>query len=323
MKAKPIKTLFNISLILGVALILVWLLITQPTTDKNALSTMTVDELALKKHVEKLSIDFYPRNHLELENLNKTAAYIKHHFKNAGANVEIQNFDASGKTYKNVIAVLGKGKGRKLIVGAHYDSSGLTHGADDNASGVAGLIELAYLLAKYPIDREIELVAYTLEEPPYFRTQYMGSYVHAEKMNKENQVIEGMISLEMIGYFSEETNSQDYPSPLLNIFYPSVGNFITVVGSLDQLNFTKAIKTGMKGATNLPVYSINAPESLPGIDFSDHGNYWLFGMNAVMISDTAFYRNHEYHQVTDTADRLDYQKMTKVVIAVFEAMKRI
>jgi len=323
MKTKLLKTVFNILLILGIALILVWLLIAQPTTDRNTLSAIEIDIERLEKHVNILSNDFYPRNHLEVENLNKTAAYIEHHFKNAGGNIEIQNFEVSERLYKNVIAVFGEGKGRKLIVGAHYDSSGLTHGADDNASGVSGLIELAYLFEKYPIDREIELVAYTLEEPPYFGTRYMGSYVHAEKIRKKNQVIEGMISLEMIGFFSDETGSQIYPNPVLNLFYPSVGNYITVVGSLEQRGFTKAFKVGMEGSTSLPVYSINAPKSLPGIDYSDHRNYWSLGVNAIMISDTAFYRNREYHEVGDTAKRLDYEKMAKVVVSVFEALKKI
>lgn len=323
MKSQWLKSMANVFIILIIALTSIWLAIAQPTSKKSEVSVLEVDSLKLQKHVEKLSMEFYPRNFLEIDNLNKTAAYIKKHLEMAGGLVEFQEYQVSDQTYRNVIAIFGRGKGNKLIIGAHYDSHELTPGADDNASGISGLIELAYLLQKFPIDREIELVAYTLEEPPYFRTEYMGSYRHAEKISKESQIVHGMISLEMIGYFSGEPNSQNHPNKMLKLIYPSTGNFIALVGSLDQMDFTKKIKLQMKGATNLPVYSINAPKSLPGIDYSDHLNYWNFGINAVMISDTAFYRNSEYHELGDTSDRLDYDKMSKVVVAVYETIKSL
>ena len=323
MKNKFFTSILRILIAVSAALIVIWIYIAQPTTRQNSLSKITVDEQRLRSHVEMLSKIFYPRNYRELENLNKTADYIKKHFENAGANVEIQEFVVSGKIYKNIIGIFGKGKSRKLIIGAHYDACEETPGADDNASGVAGLIELAYLLGSNGTEREIELVAYSLEEPPYFRSPQMGSYAHAAKIEKEKSKIVGVIVLEMIGYFSDEWGSQSYPMPLLKMMYPSRGNFITVVGRLDQRKFTKAFKIGMKGVTDLPVFSINAPESLPGIDFSDHRNYWPLGLNAIMISDTAFYRNKGYHGLNDTSERLDYKKMAKVVISVFEAMKEI
>lgn len=322
MKTKILKSIFRILLIVCVGLFAVWIYIAQPTTSQNTLSNVIVDEQKLKIHVEKLSKEFYPRNHHELNNLNKTASYIEQHFRSAGAEVEIQQFTVSGVAYKNIRAIFGKGKPYKLIVGAHYDSHHQTHGADDNASGIAGLIELAYLFEQYGTEREIELVAYSLEEPPYFGSAQMGSYIHADKIKEEEVSIEGVIVLEMIGYFSDDWGSQNYPNPLLNILYPNRGNFITVVGTLEQRYFTKAFKVGMQGTTDLPVYSINAPESLPGIDFSDHRSYWPLGLNAIMITDTAFYRNKAYHKVNDTSERLDYNKMAKVVVAVFESVKK-
>jgi hypothetical protein len=130
-----------------------------------------------------------------------------------------------------------------------------------------------------------------------------------------------MMALEMIGYFSSQPGSQSYPIPALRIFYPGKGNFIAVVGRLGQRSIVKKIKGLMKGATDLPVYSINAPLMVPGIDFSDHRNYWTYGYDAAMITDGAFYRNREYHEPGDTADRLNYDLMGNVVIQVFEAVK--
>lgn len=317
------KSIIRILVGVSIPITMIWIYISQPTTNQNSLSVIKVDDTALKYHVEKLSNEFYPRNHREIENLNKTAVYIENHFRNSGGDVEVQEFKVAGKTYKNVIAVFGKGKSQKLVIGAHYDAYEQTHGADDNASGIAGLIELAYLLGKNGTEKEIEVVAYSLEEPPHFRSTNMGSYAHAAKMEKEKTKIEGVISLEMIGYFSDEWGSQRYPSLLLHLLYPNQGNFIAVVGSLDQRAFTKSVKVGMKGATDLPVFSINAPVSLPGIDFSDHRNYWPLGINAVMVTDTSFYRNSAYHKISDTSEKLDYKKMAKVVIAVYEAMKEI
>jgi len=243
------------------------------------------------------------------------------HFTHAGAVVESQVIDFHGKIYRNVIGRFRAGQGPRVIVGAHYDSCGGTPGADDNASGVAALIELAYLLGKSPLAYETELVAYANEEPPFFRTEEMGSAVHAKSV--AGQKIKGVIIFEMVGYFRDEKGSQSFPTALLQMWYPSRGNFIGVVGPSDQGTWIKSVKVGMKGATDLPVYSIRAPSAIPGIDLSDHASYWPYGINAVMVTDTSFYRNQAYHTSEDTADRLDYVRMSKVVVAVSAAMRTL
>uniref|UniRef100_UPI003567C6FA M28 family peptidase n=1 Tax=Pontiella sp. TaxID=2837462 RepID=UPI003567C6FA len=184
----------------------------------------------------------------------------------------------------------------------------------------AGLIELAYLLGKADLRQRVELVAFTLEEPPFFRTGDMGSarYAHGLKIN--GTAVEAMICLEMIGYFSDEPGSQDFPSILLQWFYPDCGNFIALIGLDEYRGLHRTVKGAMRGATDLPVHAMCASRGTPGIDFSDHHNFWNQGYPAVMVTDTAFLRNRRYHAAGDTADRLDYDRMAKVVAGVFEAV---
>lgn len=313
------RILFTVALIVTV----LGYLMAQPTHLRNQPSTVAVDAERLRSHVTMLSQTFHPRDWQHEATLNRCADYIGAHFTSAGAVVQTQPVPAQGRQYRNVIARFGVGQGSKLVVGAHYDAHEGTPGADDNASGVAALLELAYLLGRHPPNREIELVAYVLEEPPFFRTPLMGSAVHAASIAAETEKIAGVIVLEMVGSFSATRGSQSYPSPLLHLFYPGTGDFIAVVGRWDQGRWVRKVKAGMKGTTDLPVYSIRAPVAVPGIDFSDHLNYWPLGLDALMITDTAFYRNKAYHQQGDTADSLDYERMAKVVIAVFEATKSI
>lgn len=283
---------------------------------------MTADPDRLRRHVEALSVNFHPRDWTNPANLDRCAEYIAAEFREAGAEVGFQEFAVGKNTYRNVIARFGVGNERKIIVGAHYDAFEGSPGADDNASGVAGLIELARLIGESPPDAEVELVAYTLEEPPFFAGPFMGSAIHAESVAGESGRIIGVVVLEMIGYFSDEPGSQSYPLPFFKAFYPNRGNFITVVSRWDQGAWIKELKTAMKGTTPLPVYSFRGPAALPGVDFSDHRSYWPYGIPAAMITNTAFYRNSAYHTARDTAGRLDYERMAMVVVAVYEAVRQ-
>ena len=321
MQKKILKPCIRILCMVAVCVCLAGCLISQPTFRKNQTSDIEVGVDRLESHVNMLSQTLHPRDWQHVDNLTQCADYIRSHFTRAGATIESQGFDVQGQQYQNVIGRFGAGKGSKLVIGAHYDACEGTPGADDNASGTAALIELAYLLGQHAPNREIELVAYVLEEPPFFRTPFMGSAVHAKSIAGES--ITGVIVLEMVGTFNDERGSQSYPSALLRLIYPSRGNFIAVVGTWDQGDWIKSVKVGMKNTSDLPVYSIRAPTAVPGIDFSDHMNYWPHDFKALMITDTAFYRNKAYHSEGDTADRLDYERMSQVVIAVFEATKSI
>lgn len=208
------------------------------------------------------------------------------------------------------------------MVGAHYDVYSDTPGSDDNASGIAGILELARILSREnpKLDYRIDFVAYTLEEPPFFRTENMGSAKHAQYLKENNINLIGMISLEMIGFFSNKKNSQNYPIPLFKLFYPSEANFIAIIGKFEKQSFVKKIKKNMLQNSDIIVKSINAPNTIKGMDFSDHLNYWSQGYNAVMVTDSSFYRNPNYHLESDTFEKLNFEKMSEVIKGLYFAI---
>lgn len=277
------------------------------------------DAARLARHVERLTTDFLPRAADDPASLERTAAYVEAAFRTATSRVESQRFKAGAADYRNVIAHFGPSGGARIVVGAHYDAMGLfgsNPGADDNASGTAGLLELARLLGDTNLAHPVDLVAFTLEEPPYFATPKMGSRVHADALAKSRRRLDAMIGLEMIGCFTEH---QPWPSTLLALVYPRRGNFIGVVGQPFDGGLARRVKTWMRLPGGVPVYSFNGPTTM-GTDASDHASYWLRGFPAVMVTDTAFMRNPRYHTAADTADTLDYQRMAQVVDAVLNAV---
>ncbi|MEW8467112.1 MAG: M28 family peptidase, partial [Candidatus Thiodiazotropha sp.] len=282
----------------------------------------SIDPAVLRRDTSLLSNEMAPRNYQHIDNLNRVADYISESLASSGGRVAEQVFAVDGAEYRNIIAEFGPEANEIIVVGAHYDVAGEYPGADDNASGVAGLLEIGRLLGKVELQTKVVLVAFTLEEPPFFRSDKMGSAVYAKSLAESGVDVRLMIALEMIGYFTEEKGTQDYPMQLLRLYYPSSGDFIAVV---DQLMSTQAqrMKASMTGASDLPVYSINAPSFIPGVDFSDHMNFWRYGYPAVMITDTAFYRNRAYHTDEDRAERLDYERMAQVVYGVFDYVVKL
>lgn len=315
-------------LFLKLALIIVALLLAligmtvQPLLRQtDAIAVPAVSPERLKAHVRMLSETLHPRSVEELTNLEAAANYIHAEFTATGAVVADQWFTDRGEKYRNVIARFGPAEGPLLVIGAHYDSFEATPGADDNASGVAGLIELAGLLDRHPPLRPVELVAYTNEEPPHFRYPSMGSAHHAASLRAAGRDISLMLALEMIGWFSDAPGSQTYPVPGMTLLYPDKGDFIAIIGRFGDWSETREVKTAMRSAGDLPVHSMNSLALIPGVDFSDHLNFWAEGYPALMITDTAFYRNPYYHAAEDTYDRLDYARMAKVVEGVFAVVQ--
>jgi len=270
----------------------------------------------LRQHVDFLTVDVAPRGADQPKNLDRAAEYIATHFRQSGAAVTFQNFNRD--RYRNVLARFGPENGRALIVGTHYDAftaTGNLPGADDNASGTAGLLELARLLGQTKPRRPILLIAYSAEEPPFYGSEQMGSAVHAASIDPKNT--EGMICLEMIGYFRGD---QTWPNFVFDLLYPDRGDFIAVGGGWEDRALVRRIKRGIRGAGGVPVYSFTGPRA--ALDGSDHRNYWSRGMRAALVTDTAYLRNPNYHTSRDTAATLDYVKMGRVVDGVFNAVDR-
>jgi len=278
------------------------------------------DTSVIKTYLKTLTKTPQFRNHTNIDQLNLTADYIKTIFEKSSDSVSLQEYDVDQKIYKNIICSFGTENKKRIIVGAHYDVCGDQEGADDNASGIVGLMELSRLLKGKKLNYRIDLVAYTLEEPPYFRTEFMGSYIHAKSLKESKAEVFGMISLEMIAYFKDEAKSQSYPLGILSVKYGNKGNYITLVKKFCSGEFVNQFSKNFKASKSILTKTFASPPSLPGIDFSDHLNYWKFDYDAMMITDTSFYRNKNYHQKTDTMETLDISRMSKVIDGVYNGI---
>lgn len=279
-------------------------------------------ETKLKNHVIELSRNIGARNAIRYEALNRAALYIEKMFEQIGFQPESQVYPLEGRDFRNIfVTVPGKNQPEEIIIiGAHYDTVMGTPGADDNASGVAGLLELARFLRDKDPGRTVRFVAFTNEEPPYFRSRNMGSRVYARAARAKGEKIIAMICLEMIGYFSSEKGSQGYPLPLMKTLYPDTADFIAVVGNLGSRSLGKQVARGFRSQTGIDVESLATFEWVPGVDFSDHYSFYKEGYRAVMVTDTAFYRNDHYHMPTDTPNTLDYPSMAHVVRGLRQAV---
>jgi hypothetical protein len=280
------------------------------------------DKERLRQDVQTLAAMVPPRNAKNVASLDKSASYILEEFRKTGGRTEIQGFIQDGEEYKNVICSFGPQAGERIVVGAHYDVQGDQPGADDNASGVAGLLELSRLVQSRKTDLKcrIDFAAYTLEEGQFWKhpcARHYGSYIHARSLAKAGITVRAMICLEMIGYFSDRPGSQKYPLFFLRWFYPGKGNFIAVVGKWGQGDLVNRVKTSLAVLARVPVESLTATSCIPGVSFSDHQSYWKFHYPAVMITDSTFYRNKNYHKPGDAADTLDYDRMAEVVKGLY------
>ena len=253
-----------------------------------------------------------PRN--DEAGMGRAADFLAGRLRDLGLEPTAQDYRFDDGRYRNLIVELGPQTSRRIVIGAHYDVRGPCPGADDNSSGAAGLLELARLLQAHPPPVRTELVFYPREE-----VQGMGSEVHARSVKPAE--VSAMVVLEMIGCFDQP---QKFPfAALLKHLYPAHGDYLVVVGRPQDFSLVRTLKRGLKAAAGIGVESINAPEAIPGIGNSDHRNYWLRGMHAAMVTDTAWYRNPRYHTARDTPDTLDYARMAKVVEGVAASLSEI
>ncbi len=277
----------------------------------------------LRRIVTFLSEDLGVRNYIHYQNLQEAADFIQRSFEEIGYSVESNPYEINGVTFRNIIAEKpgNNPAGGILLIGAHYDSC-YNPGADDNASGIAGLIELARLLKDVPFTHTLRFAAFVNEEPPFFLTDQMGSSVYAKQLRSKGEPLRAAVILEMLGFYSEKLFSQKY-LPLLGPFYPNRANFITIVGNFPSRKIVKDLYQGFKAASTFPVERIVAPSSIPGIYYSDHWSFWKAGYPAVMITDTAYLRSPHYHAKTDLPGTIDYPRMAKVIFGFKEAIERL
>ncbi|RJQ49517.1 MAG: M28 family peptidase [Nitrospiraceae bacterium] len=279
----------------------------------------------LKKTVQYLAGEIGSRGYLQTEALSKASEYIRDEFSSYGYAVLEQPYEVEGRAYRNIYTeIKGSRQPEKiLVVGAHYDTVTGTPGADDNASGIAGLLELSRLLKGMSSALTVQFVAFTLEEPPFFRSSFMGSQRYAQSLKQKGTDVEGMICLEMIGYFTDEPESQLFPLPFLRWKYPTKGNFITLVSNIHSKHFLKRVKDAFQKGTDLRTESFSSPSFVIGTDFSDHRSFWKSGYDAVMVTDTAFFRNPQYHGIGDVPEILDYERMAEVVLGLRSAVEEL
>ena len=286
--------------------------------------------LRLEAHLRALTETIGARSVRYPENLTKTVGYIQSVYEDIGIAVHTEPYDYSGFKVANVVAEISSGPrpSRRYLLGAHYDSVSGTVGADDNASAIAVQLEIARglkaLSNREDLDLAVTFVSFALEEPPVYGTRYMGSRVYAKKARNEQEKIDGMICLEMVGYACYEPGCQDYPFPLGFFGYPKEGNYIGIVGNFKSGDFTKALFKAFQKNPELPVIKLSIPFNgriLPAVRLSDHASFWDQGFKAVMITDTAFYRNPHYHRPSDTMEKLDYRFMAELVESLLIFLK--
>jgi len=308
----------------GLAALAAWMLCQSAIAVESGQSAAVVSDVRerLEVTVRTLAETIGPRSYRDIANLAAAADFITQSFEAGGYTVTFQPYEVKGQTYRNIIA---ERRGteepdRVLIVGAHYDTVEGTPGADDNASGVAVLLELARLHAETRFRKTVRFVAFTLEEPPFFRSRQMGSRVYARSLKERGERVEAMVCLEMVGYYSQEKGSQWFPLFWLRWRYPTTGNFITVVSNSASEPLQMQVRDALKANMALPVETFTGPWWISGVDLSDHGSFWKEDYPAVMLTDTAFYRNPHYHRGTDRPDTLDYSAMAELVKGMAEAL---
>ncbi|HUF82047.1 MAG TPA: M20/M25/M40 family metallo-hydrolase [Burkholderiales bacterium] len=268
----------------------------------------------LSRHVRALAGDIGVRSVETYGNVQRAADYIERELIALGYRVASQEFTADRRAFRNLEATLpGAALAHEVVVlGAHYDSAEDTPGADDNASGVAGVLELARVLARAKLNRTVRFVFFPNEEPPNFATKDMGSRHYAAAARARNDQIVAMLSIESIGYYDTEKGSQRYPFPL-SLAYPDVGDFIGFVSNLKSRGLLHRAIAAFRAHATIPTQGAAAPAWVPGVWWSDHWSFWLADYPAIMISDTAPYRYPFYHTPQDTPDKLDYDRTARVV----------
>jgi hypothetical protein len=301
----------------AVLALLWWFGVRMPGKNISKAGPLSPEEVALREElradVQKLAGEIGERNMWHYPQLNAAADFIEDSFARAGLHTRRDSYEMHGQACHNIEAEIPGARPEILLIGAHYDSVLGSPGANDNGSGVAALLALARRFAGKTAQHTLRFVAFVNEEPPYFLSGEMGSFINAGRCKARGDKISAMISLETIGYFSDAPHSQTYPSPGLGIFYPKVGNFIGFVSNVPSRALLRRVVALFRNHAKIPSEGAALLSFIPGVSWSDQWSFWRHGYPGIMITDTAPFRYPYYHSVSDTPDKLDYDRFTLVV----------
>jgi len=304
----------------AVLALLWWFGVRMPGKNISKAAPLSPDEVGLREElrasVQKLAGEIGERNMWHYPQLNVAADFIENAFSRAGLRTRRDSYDMHGQVCHNIEAEIPGARPEILLIGAHYDSVFGSPGANDNGTGVAATLALAQRFAGRKPEHTLRFVAFVNEEPPYFLSDEMGSFIYAGRCKAHGDKISGMISLETIGYFSDAPHSQTYPSPGLGIFYPKVGNFIGFVSNVQSRALLRRVVALFRKYAQIPSEGAALPAFIPGVSWSDQWSFWRYGYPGIMVTDTAPFRYPHYHSSSDTPDKLDYDRFTLVVSGI-------
>ena len=291
-----------------------------PGKNVSKAGALSPDEIALREelrvNVQKLAGEIGERNMRHYAELNAAAVFIEESFSRAGLRVRRDSYEMGGQKCHNIEAEIPGNSPEIIVIGAHYDSVLGSPGANDNGTGVAATLALARRFAGAKPEHTVRFVAFVNEEPPYFLSGEMGSLVYSRRCKEHGDKISAMISLETIGYFSDAPNSQTYPSPGLDLFYPKTGNFLGFVSNVKSRALLRSVVKLFRKHAKIPSEGASLPAFIPGVSWSDQWSFWQQGYPALMVTDTAPFRDPHYHSSSDTPDKLDYDRFTLVVSGI-------
>jgi hypothetical protein len=299
---------------------MLWMTAVPGRSHAGPLPPLTPDQVELAARLQNhvRAIASRPHNVGHPQELERAALHIEAALEEMGYAVHRQPFSAGGQEVRNIEVVIepagSAASAKTLVVGAHYDSYFYAPGANDNGTGVAGVIELARLLAdlRGRASTRIRLVLFVNEEPPFFKTELMGSLVYARRLKASGEPVLGMLSLETLGFYNDQEHSQRYPWPL-GLLYPTKGDFVAFVGLTSSRALVRAMVASFRALAPFPSVGGTAPGVIPGIDWSDHWSFERVGIPALMITDTAPFRYPHYHTPADSPDKVDYGRLARVV----------
>ena len=274
--------------------------------------------------MERLAGDIGERNVFVPDALRRAAQYIEDEWREQGYAVERLEYDLFGLRCANLVTTR-EGSARQtkiLLLGAHYDSVKGSPGANDNASGVAALLEISRMFQMVDPILSVRFAAFVNEEPPFFMTSQQGSMVYAQAARRRGEDIRLMASLETIGCYSKELGSQIYP-PLFRLFYPDRGNFLGMISDFRSRAALRRLAAAFRANSDFPLQTASTFRFIPGVSWSDHRSFWRQGYRAVMVTDTALYRYPHYHAASDTPDKLAYPQLTPVTLGLFAAFAKL